>query len=82
LGENIGTVHGLKADEAAIRGEEKVGIRASQARKHIKSDTIDGDKNRRGEARLEEELDPVDIMVIGHSALNYSTPSNDSCLYT
>jgi hypothetical protein len=35
-----------------------------------------------GETRLGEELDPVNVMVIGHVALNYPIPSNDSHLYT
>jgi hypothetical protein len=75
-------MHGLKTDEAAVRGEEQVSIGTSQTRKCVESDTIDGYENRRGKARLREELDPVDVMIIRHMALNYSNLSNDSHLYT
>jgi hypothetical protein len=55
---------------------------AHKTREHIEGDTIYSYEDRRGKARLGEELDPVDVMVIGHVALNYPIPSNDSHLYT
>jgi hypothetical protein len=75
-------MHSLKADEAMIRCKEKVSIGTSQTRERIKDDTIYGYENRGRKARLGEELDPIDIVVIRHVLLNYPTPPNDSHLYT
>jgi hypothetical protein len=72
----------MKADEATVHCEEEVGIGTRQTRERIEGGTIYGYKNRGRETRLGEELDPVDVMVIGHGSLNYPIPSNDSHLYT
>jgi CobQ-like glutamine amidotransferase family enzyme len=75
-------MHSLKADEATVRCEEEVGIRTRQTRERIKGSTIYGYENRGRETRLGKELDPVDVVVIGHGSLNYPLPSNNSHLYT
>jgi hypothetical protein len=54
--------------------EEEVCIGTGQAGEGVESGTVYRHEDRRGEARLREELDPVDIVVIGHASLNYPTP--------
>jgi CobQ-like glutamine amidotransferase family enzyme len=75
-------VHSLKTDEATVRCEEEVSIRTCQTREHVKGGTIYCYENRGRKTRLGKELDPVDVVVIGHGSLNYPIPSNDSHLYT
>jgi hypothetical protein len=82
LGADLGMMHSLKADKATVCCEEEVGIRTRQTRERIKGDTIHYYENRGRKPRLGEERDLVDVMVIGHVALNYPIPSNDSHLYT
>jgi hypothetical protein len=64
----------MEADETTVGGEEEVGIRTSQTRKHIESYTIHCDEYRGREMRLWEELYPMYSVVIGHDSLNYPAP--------
>jgi hypothetical protein len=75
-------VHSLKADEATVHCEKEVGVGTHQTREHVEGYTIYCYENRGGETRLGEELNPVDVVVIGHVALNYPIPPNNSHLYT
>jgi hypothetical protein len=75
-------MHSLEANKAVVRGKEQIGIGARQTGECIKSNAIDSYEDRGGKARLREELNPVDVMKVGHIALNYSPPSNSSHLYT
>jgi hypothetical protein len=63
-------MHSLKADEATICCEEKVGIGTRQMRERIEGDTIYGYENRGRKARLEKELNPMNVVVIGHVLLS------------
>jgi hypothetical protein len=69
------TVQRVETNETTVGREEEIGIRTSQARKGIERNTINGHEDGGGKARLGEELNPVDIVVIGHDPLNYSALS-------
>jgi hypothetical protein len=64
----------MEADKATIGREEEICVGTSQAGEGIEGSTVYSHKDWRGEARLREELDPVDIVVIGHALLNYPSP--------
>jgi hypothetical protein len=56
----------MMAREATVGSKEQVRVGTGQTRQHVKSYTIDSREDGGREARLGEELDPVDVMVIGH----------------
>jgi hypothetical protein len=56
----------VEADEATIGREEEIGIGTVQTGKGVEGSTVHSNKDWRGEARLREELDPMNIVVIGH----------------
>jgi hypothetical protein len=64
----------METDKTTIGGEEEICIGTGQAGEGVEGSTVDSHKDGRGEARLREELDPVDIVVIGHASLNYPSP--------
>jgi hypothetical protein len=64
----------MEADETTVGGKEEVGIRTSQMRKRIKSCTIHSNEDGSRETRLQEELYPMNSVVIGHDSLNYPAP--------
>jgi hypothetical protein len=66
LGTDFGMMHSLETYEATIHCKEKIGIGTHQVRKCIKSSTIHRDENRGRETRLGEELNLVNVVVIGH----------------
>jgi hypothetical protein len=75
-------MHSLEADETAIGGKAKIGIRARQARQSIECYAIYSHKDRRRKSGLGVKLDPVRIVVIRHSKLNYpSLPKPFALLY-
>jgi hypothetical protein len=64
----------VEADEAMIGCEEKIGIGTVQMGKGVEGSAVHSNKDWRGEARLREELNPMNIVVIGHDSLNYPSP--------
>jgi hypothetical protein len=66
-------VQRVETNETAVSRKEEVGIRTSQARKGIERCTIDSHEDGGGITRLGEEFNPVDIVVIGHDPLNYTS---------
>jgi hypothetical protein len=56
----------VEAYKATISCKEEIGIGTIQTGKGIESGTIHSDKDRRGEMRLWEEFNPMDIVVIRH----------------
>jgi hypothetical protein len=68
---HLRTVQRVETNETTVSREEEVGIRTGQARKGIERSTIDSHEDGGGKARLGEEFNPVDIVVIGHDPLNY-----------
>jgi hypothetical protein len=70
----LGTMQSMEADETMVGGEEEVGVRTSQMRKHIESYTIHHNEYRGRETRLQKELYPMYSVVIGHESLNYPAP--------
>jgi hypothetical protein len=67
------TVQRVETNETTVSREEEIGIRTSQARQGIECNTINGHEDGGGKARLGEEFNPVDIVVIRHDPLNYSS---------
>jgi hypothetical protein len=61
----------METDEATIGCKEEIGIGTVQAGKGVEGSAVYSYKDWRGEARLPEELDPMNIVVIGHDSLNY-----------
>jgi hypothetical protein len=72
----------MEAYEATIGCKEEIGIRTIQTRKSVESGTIHSDKDGRGETRLREEFNPMNIVVIGHDHYTIHHLSNHSHLYT
>jgi hypothetical protein len=68
-------MEGVVADEKTIRCEEQIGVRARQTRQRVKGDTIHGRKDRSREVRVRIEFNPMDVVVIGHRLLLYSSSS-------
>jgi hypothetical protein len=64
----------VETDEAMIGCEEEIGIGTVQTGEGIEGSAIHCDKDGRGEVGLREELDPMNIVVIGHDSLNYPSP--------
>jgi hypothetical protein len=64
----------METDEATIGCKEEIGIRTVQTGKGVEGSAVHSNENGRGEARLWEELDPMNIVVIGHDSLNYPSP--------
>jgi hypothetical protein len=75
LGTTFGAVEGVVADETTIHREEQIGVRARQTRQHVKGDTIHGHKDRSREVRMRIEFNPMNVVVIGHHLLLYSSSS-------
>jgi hypothetical protein len=65
-------MEGIVANKAATSSKEQISIMLIQSGKSVKSSAIDFDKDRGREARLVEELNPVQVVVIGHGILLYS----------
>jgi hypothetical protein len=61
-----GMMKSMEAYEATISCKEEISVGTIQTRKGVESGTIHSDKDRRGEMRLREEFDPMNIVVIGH----------------
>jgi hypothetical protein len=68
----------VETDKTTIGSKEEIGIGTGQTGESIKGSAIDSHKDWRGEAGLREELNPVDVVVIGHASLNYPSPPH-SC---
>jgi hypothetical protein len=68
-------MEGVVADETTICCEEQIGVRARQTRQRVESDTIHGHKDRSREARTRIEFNPMNVVVIGHRLLLYSSSS-------
>jgi hypothetical protein len=64
----------VEADEATIGREEEISVGTIQAGEGVKGSAVYSNKDWRGEARLRKELDPMNIVVIGHDSLNYPSP--------
>jgi hypothetical protein len=56
----------MEAYEATISCKEEIGIGTIQTGEGVESGTVYSNKDGRREARLREELDPMNIVVIGH----------------
>jgi hypothetical protein len=56
----------VETDEATIGCKEKIGIGTVQMGKGVEGSAIHSNEDRRREAGLREELDPMNIVVIGH----------------
>jgi hypothetical protein len=56
----------VEAYEATISCKEEIGIGTIQMGEGVKSGTVHSNKDGRREVRLREELDPMNIVVIGH----------------
>jgi hypothetical protein len=56
----------VETDEATISCKEKIGIGTVQTGKGVEGGAIHSNKDGRREAGLREELDPMNVMVIGH----------------
>jgi hypothetical protein len=63
---DFGMMQSMETYEATIRCKEEVGVGTSQTRQGIESRTVHGNEDRGGETRLQEEFDPMNIVVIGH----------------
>jgi hypothetical protein len=64
----------VEADKATIGREEEISVGTVQAGESVEGSAVYSNKDWRGEARLREELDPMNIVVIGHNSLNYPSP--------
>jgi hypothetical protein len=71
-------MEGMVANKAATSNKEQIGIMLIQLGKSVKGSTIDFDKDRGREARLVEELNPVQVVVIRHGILLYSNAPQPS----
>jgi hypothetical protein len=56
----------VETDEAMISCKEKIGIGTIQTGKGVEGSAIHSNKDGRREAGLWEELNPMNIVVIGH----------------
>jgi hypothetical protein len=56
----------VEAYVATISCKEEIGIGTIQTGEGVESGTVHSNKDGRREARLREELDPMNIVVIGH----------------
>jgi hypothetical protein len=56
----------VEAYEATISCKEEIGVGTIQMGKGVECGTIHSDKDGRGETRLQEEFNPMNIVVIGH----------------
>jgi hypothetical protein len=56
----------VEAYEATISCKEEIGIGTVQTGEGVEGGAVHSNKDRRREARLREELDPMNIVVIGH----------------
>jgi hypothetical protein len=63
---NVGTMQSTETYEATISCKEEVGIRTGQTREGVERGAVHGDEDRRGETRLQEEFNPMYIVVIRH----------------
>jgi hypothetical protein len=64
----------VEADEVMIGPEEEISVGTVQAGEGVEGSAVYSNKDWRGEARLRKELDPMNIVVIGHDSLNYPSP--------
>jgi hypothetical protein len=56
----------VETDEATISCKEKISIGTVQTGEGVEGGAIHSNKDRRREAGLREELNPMNIVVIGH----------------
>jgi hypothetical protein len=70
------------ADKATTRTKEEVGIFIGQTGQSIECETIHRHIDGGREERSFIEMNPVNVVVIGHKLLNYPIPSSDLLLYT
>jgi hypothetical protein len=63
---NFGTMKRVETYETTISCKEEIGVRTIQTGKGVERGTIHSDKDGRGETRLREEFNPMNIVVIGH----------------
>jgi hypothetical protein len=61
---HLRTVQRVETNQATISREEEVGIGTGQTGEGVERSTVYRHKDGRGEMRLREEFDPVDIVVI------------------
>jgi hypothetical protein len=61
---HLRTVQRVETNETTVSREEEVGIRTGQAGEGVERSTVDRHEDGGGEARLREEFNPVDIVVI------------------
>jgi hypothetical protein len=64
LGAHLRTVQRVKTNKATVSCEEEVCIWTGQAGEGVERSTVYRHEDGRGEARLREEFDPMDIVVI------------------
>jgi hypothetical protein len=56
----------MVANEATICCKEQISVGTGQTRQRVKSHAINGRKDRSGETGLQEELDPMSIVIVRH----------------
>jgi hypothetical protein len=61
---HLRTVQRVETNKATVSREEEVCIRTGQAGEGVERSTVYRHEDRGGEARLREEFNPVDIVVI------------------
>jgi hypothetical protein len=59
----------MVTNEATTCCKEQVSIGTGQTRERVECNTINGDENWSGKARLREELNPMNIVVVRHGVL-------------
>jgi hypothetical protein len=69
-------MHGLETYKATIGSEAEVGVGTSQPRQSVEGHTVYSNEDGRGETRLRIEFNPMGVMIVRHSALNYPLPFN------
>jgi hypothetical protein len=63
----------MVANEATICCKEQISIGTGQTRQHVESYAVNGREDRSGETGLQEELDPMSIVIVRHRWLFYSS---------
>jgi hypothetical protein len=75
LGTILRMMQSVVTHEATICRKEQISVGTSQPGQHVEHYAINGRKDRSGEMELQEELDPVRVVIVRHSWLFYSSPS-------
>jgi hypothetical protein len=71
LGTDFSVMVGLIADKTTTRGKEQVSVVIEQMRQGVEGVTINCHEDGSRETRTFKKLNPVGVVIVGHSTLNY-----------